>query len=146
MTTIQDEDDMDSEIRDGKVWFRITNAVCPWNLLSKDQRVQELFFVIDNTGYADAVKSNKNPEKVTDGSNDIYMKVDFKYEFTSNDKYFVWTFFFGIILASLMVILLLSCCLYTKMNYDYNRHAKERKALKQQLLKAKDTEYANFNL
>jgi len=126
-----EDEDIDSEIEKGVVRFKIGNATLSADFLTKQQRVKEFFFVIDNTGYADAIISGAyQPHDPADRSKDIYMKTSFKYSYTSNDKYFVWTFFFMIILISLGVILLISIALYCRMNYVYNRYAKERKVLK----------------
>lgn len=72
------------------------------------------------------------------------MKIRSELVFTSNDKYYAWTVVFMIILAALGIILLGSLAVYCRMNVVYNRYAKERKEMKQLLLKMKDNEYSKF--
>ena len=66
--------------------------------------------------------------------------------FTSNDKYFVWTFIFLVILIVLGALFTISLVAYCRQTFVYNRFAKERKSIKRELMKIKDTEYQNFLL
>jgi hypothetical protein len=48
-----------------------------------------------------------------------------------------------IVLGTLFVCALLAYC---RQSFIYNRYAKERKTIKRELMKIKDTEYTNFLL
>ena len=48
-----------------------------------------------------------------------------------------------IVLGTLLVLALIAYC---RQAFVYNRYAKERKAIKKELMKIKDTEYTNFLL
>lgn len=103
--------------------------------------------MLDNTEYPEALSDSnwKQPAvRPTDGSKDVIMKIRSELVFTSNDKYYAWTVVFMIILAALGIILLGSLAVYCRMNVVYNRYAKERKEMKQLLLKMKDNEYSKF--
>ena len=65
---------------------------------------------------------------------------------TSNDKYFVWTFIFLVVLIVLAALFVLALVAYCRQSFVYTRYAKERKAIKRELMKIKDTEYTNFLL
>ena len=65
---------------------------------------------------------------------------------TSNDKYFVWTFIFLVVLIVLSALFVFALIAYCRQTFVYNRYAKERKAIKRELMKIKDTEYTNFLL
>ena len=84
------------------------------DFLNQGKRVDELFFVIDNTDYPEALREeNWNFDRKYDSSMDIYVNVKTQSTFTSNDKYFVWTFMFMItlvILATLLVCAILAYC------------------------------------
>jgi hypothetical protein len=60
---------------------------------------------------------------------------------TSNDKYFVWTFIFLVVLIVLAALFVLALIAYCRQSFVYTRYAKERKAIKRELMKIKDTEY-----
>mmetsp|Transcript_17700 Transcript_17700/g.29938 ORF Transcript_17700/g.29938 Transcript_17700/m.29938 type:complete len:261 (-) Transcript_17700:333-1115(-) len=117
--------------------------------LYKDQRVKEYFFVLDNTEYPEALQDpswtgvTPRPE---DGSKDVQVELSFEFTFTSNDKYFAWTFVFTLVLVALIIVFMISAILYIRMVYLYNRHAMERRNIKRELMKIKDTEYKNFLL
>ena len=66
--------------------------------------------------------------------------------FTSNNKFYYWTLIFIVILGILGGILVISFLAYCRQAFVYNRYVKERRAIKQELLKIKDTEYTNFLL
>jgi predicted membrane protein len=106
--------------------------------------------VIDNTFYPEALKdsswdwSSHARNLVHDSANDVYVQVKFETTFKSNDKYFRWTFVFIIILIVLGFLFLMSLLFYCRQSYVYASKAKERKYIKQELMKIKDTEYTNF--
>jgi hypothetical protein len=108
--------------------------------------VNEKFFIIDNTDYPEALyDANWNwPEP--DPQFDVYVEIKMEITFTSNDKYFVWTFVFIVILIVLAALFVLALLAYCRQTFVYNRYAKERKAIKRELMKIKDTEYTNFLL
>ena len=53
---------------------------------------------------------------------------------------------FTLILGALGFLFLISGACYVRQSYKYNVLAKERKLIKQELLKIKDTEYTQFLL
>lgn len=116
-------------------------------LLFKDQRVKEYFFVLDNTEYPEALRDEDWREvevRPNDGSKDVNVELGFTMTYTSNNKYFAWTFIFVIVVIALGVVFLGSLIVYLRMTLKYRAYAKERKEMKQLLLKMKETEYRNF--
>lgn len=114
--------------------------------LSQEERVNEKFFVIDNTDYPEALYDSgwdwqKKKEIAPDPEHDVYVEIKMEIAFTSNDKYFVWTFIFLVILIVLGALFTISLVAYCRQTYVYNRFAKERKSIKRELMKIKDTEY-----
>ena len=119
------------------------------NFLINTQRAKEYFFVIDNTEYPEALldESWTEPEPVpSDGSKDLYIELSIKTTFSSNNKYYFWTLMFMIILIILGVLLIAAITCYCRQTWVYNRYVRERQEIKKELLKVKDTEYANFLL
>jgi hypothetical protein len=121
------------------------------DFLKDDVRVNEKFFVIDNTDYPEALYDgnwdwNVKKEIKPDPEHDVYVEIKMELTFTSNDKYFVWTFIFMIILIVLAALFVLALVAYCRQSFVYNRYAKERKMIKRELMKIKDTEYSNFLL
>ena len=116
--------------------------------LTNTNRAQEYFFVIDNTDYPEAVlQPDWQPSPQTgDGSEDLFINMEVRSTFTSNNKYFFWTWIFSLIVILLGGLLVLSLICYCRQSYVYNRYTKERRALKKELIKIKDTEYTNFLL
>jgi len=116
--------------------------------LVKTERAKELFFVIDNTDYPEAVlDENWLPRNdIGDESLIKLLDVEIKTTFTSNNKYYLWTVMFIIILGVLGGLLLLSFLCYCRQTYVFNRYTNERRAIKLEFLKIKDTEYTNFLL
>ena len=87
------------------------------------------------------------PEKIpANGDKDVYLKLLTKTTYQANGKYIFWTFMFTLILGGLGFCFLVAGACYVRQNYKYNIYAKERKTIKQELLKIKDTEYQNFLL
>ena len=119
--------------------------------LSEETRVNEKFFVIDNTDYPEALYDSKwdwqiKKEIAPDPEHDVFVEIKMEMAFTSNDKYFVWTFIFLVILLVLGGLFVIALVAYCRQTYVYNRFAKERKQIKRELMKIKDTEYQNFLL
>lgn len=119
--------------------------------LNQDTRVNEKFFVIDNTDYPEALYDSGwdwqiKKEIKADPEHDVYVEIKMEIAFTSNDKYFVWTFIFLVILLVLGALFVIALIAYCRQSFVYNRYAKERKAIKRELMKIKDTEYTNFLL
>jgi hypothetical protein len=115
--------------------------------LDKDQRVKEYFFVIDNTEYPEALQDEtwtKVSERPSDGSMDVNIELQMELIYTSNDKFYAWTFVFIIIVSGLGLTLLASMGIYVRQSFVYKRYAKERKEMKQMLLKMKESEYTKF--
>jgi len=104
--------------------------------LTSTSKAKEYFFVIDNTDYPEAIFDESwIPVPIPkDGSKDVYITLDVKTTFTSNGKYFFWTWIFGLILIALGGLLFFSFVCYCRQSFVYNRYAKERKQYKQQLL------------
>jgi hypothetical protein len=88
---------------------------------------------VDNTDYPEAIfDENWVPVPIpTDGSGDVYLTFDVEASFTSNSKYFFWTWIFGIVLVVLASLLAIAFICYCRQSYVYNQYAKERKAIKQ---------------
>ena len=114
--------------------------------LTQANRVNEKFFVIDNTDYPEALYEKEWQWPKPDPEFDVYVEIKMEVAFTSNDKYFVWTFFFLVILLVLAAFFVIALVAYSRQSFVYNRYAKERKAIKRELMKIKDTEYTNFLL
>ena len=103
--------------------------------------------MIDNTEYPEALNDPdwSSPAPIPrDNSKDVFLTLDTYISYTSNNKYYFWTFIFTIVLVSLAVLLMISFLAYFRMTCKYNQYAKERKDLKRELMKIRDTEYANF--
>ena len=116
------------------------------SFLTADHRAKEYFFVIDNTDYPEAIFDPnwiKTPYP-TDGSLDLWIGLSITATFTSNNKYFFWTLIFSVILLILGSLLLFAFICYCRQSFVFNRYARERREIKQELLKLKDTEYTNF--
>lgn len=118
--------------------------------LSFESRTNELFVVIDNTEFrqAQTERSWRGPviPRNPDGSEDVFIQVWFRTQYTSNSKYSSWMSMFvllGIVLGSLFIF---AAAAYSYQRCVYFRYAKERKQIKRELLKIKDTEYYNFLL
>lgn len=79
--------------------------------------------MIDNTEYPEAL-SDPNwvaPSRIpSDHSKDVFLTLDTHVSYTSNNKYFFWTFIFTIILISLGVLLLVAFIAYLRMTCKYN--------------------------
>lgn len=119
--------------------------------LNQEVRTNEKFFVIDNTDYPEALSDagwdwQIKKEIAPDPEHDVYVEIKMEIAFTSNDKYFVWTFIFLVILIVLGSLFTIALIAYCRQQFVYNRYAKERKAIKRELMKIKDTEYTNFLL
>jgi hypothetical protein len=114
--------------------------------LNQGTRVNEKFFVIDNTDYPEALYDTDWQWPKPDPEFDVYVEIKMDILFTSNDKYFVWTFIFLVILLVLAALFVIALVAYCHQSFVYNRYAKERKAIKRELMKIKDTEYTNFLL
>lgn len=102
-------------------------------LLFKDQRVKEYFYVLDNTEYSAALENpdwTRAEERPSDGSKDVNIELSFTLTYTSNNKYFAWTFVFLVVLIILGVILVASTGAYLRMSLKYKGYAKERKEMK----------------
>lgn len=137
-------DDAD-KFKDGIYKLNLTDH----NFLIHTQRAKEYFFVIDNTEYPEALLDDswEGPEDIpTDGSKDLYIELMIKTTFSSNNKYYFWTLMFAIILIILGVLLIMAMVCYCRQTWVYNRYVRERQDIKKELLKVKDTEYANFLL
>lgn len=110
-------------------------------------RAKEHFYVIDNTDYPEAVL-NENYIRKDDNADPtkdhLFVRVDITTTYTSNDKFFFWNLIFLYILCTLGALLIMSTCCYCWKTFKYNRYVKERRLLKQELIKVKDTEYTNF--
>ena len=103
--------------------------------------------MIDNTEYPEALSDPDwtRPAPIPDDhSKDVFLTLDTRVKYTSNNKYFYWTFIFTIVLVCLGVLLMIAFLAYFRMTCRYNQYAKERKELKRELMKIRDTEYANF--
>jgi len=114
--------------------------------LSQNTRVNEKFFVIDNTDYPEALYDENWGFPIPDPEFDVYVEIKMEVAFTSNDKYFVWTFIFLVILLILAALFVIALVTYCRQSFIYNRYAKERKAIKRELMKISDTAYTNFLL
>jgi len=115
--------------------------------LKLEQRAKELFFVIDNTDYPECIFDDEwIPSPVSDDDKESHLFVDVHIAtiFTSNDTFFFWNWVFIIIIISLGAMLGLSILCYCQRTWRYNFYVKERRKLKRELLKIKDTEYTNF--
>ena len=104
--------------------------------LRADQRAKEFFFVVDNTDYPEAIfDEGWVPKPIPeDGSEGVFISYQAQLNFTSNTKYFFWTWIFSIVLIGLGSVFVLSLICYWRQTYVYNRYAKERKEYKRQLL------------
>lgn len=112
-------------------------------------RAKEIFYVVDNTDYPEIVLDpNYIPSKFVWGDQtlDISMSLEIKSTYTSNNKYYVWNVVFIIVLSVLGGVLLISVLVYWRKVFVLNRYVQERRLLKQELMKIKDTEYTNFLL
>ena len=119
----------------GKVYKDSTTKmnITKGQFLHKGERVKEYFFVIDNTEYPEALRDEnwaKVQDRPEDGSKDVNVELSFQLTYTSNNKYFAWTFIFGIILITLGVILVVSIAIYVHKSFIYKRYARERKEMK----------------
>jgi len=74
----------------------------------------------------------------------LFVDVQIATIFTSNDTFYFWNLVFIIILLTLVALLSLSVLCYLQRTWRYNFYVKERRKLKHELLKIKDTEYTNF--
>ena len=113
-------------------------------ILNQDQRAKEYFFIIDNTEWPEALSdaSWTKPEVIpAGGSKDVYLKLYTKTTYQSNGKYIFWTFMFTLILGCLGFLFLVAGACYIRQTYRYNVYSKDRKAIKLEILKIKDTEY-----
>ena len=120
--------------------------------LTKDERTKEKFYVVDNTYWPEHLAdepwtAEEHKAKTTPNhQKDIYVIVQFETIYTSNDKYFAWTFIFIIILSILGFLLVFSLTCYVRQSMVFRSKSKERKLLKQELMKIRDSEYTNFLL
>ena len=80
------------------------------------------------------------------GNDDAFVEVSFETKFTSNEKYHFWTFLFTLILMVLGFLFLITVMFYFYQTSIYHKYSTERKGLKKELMKIKDTEYQNFLL
>ena len=81
--------------------------------------MNEHFFVIDNTDYPEALYDSNwdwdnKKELIGDPDHDVFVEIKMEMAFTSNDKYFVWTFIFMIILIVLGVMFALALMTYCR--------------------------------
>ena len=138
-------------IRDSSVFKEkvFDEQISDESFLIKDQRATELFFVLDNTDYPEAILNADfvaTARSWEDRSQDISMSVEIKVTYTSNNKYYRWTILFIVVLAVLALALLASLLCYCRQSMTYNRYANERRELKQQLIEVSDSAYTNFLL
>ena len=116
--------------------------------LTADYKMKDAFFVIDNTDYPEALSdpSWKGFVQPKDGSMDIVMSVSVNTIFESNRKFQVYVRGFSVILLCLAILLISALTFYCYQTFKYNRYVRERKKLKFQLMKVKDSEYTSFLL
>lgn len=106
------------------------------DFLVSTQRTNEKFYVVDNTYWPEQLEdapwsAEEHREKTTpDHDKDVYVIVNFETVFTSNDKYFAWTFIFIIVLSVLAFLFLFSLVCYVRQSMLYRSKSKERKLLK----------------
>lgn len=103
--------------------------------------------VIDNTDYPEALLDSMYIIKPPTGNPEIdnlFIKVTQTMTYTSNEKYYLWTLVFIIILGVLGVFLLISIICYARLRFIYNKYTMERRNLKLKLMEIKDHEYTNF--
>ena len=87
------------------------------DFLINTKRANEKFYVVDNTYWPEQLKdepwtTEQHREMTTpDHDKDVYVIVNFETVFTSNDRYFAWTFIFIIVLSvwSFMFLFALVC-------------------------------------
>ena len=115
--------------------------------LKLKQKSKEHFFVVDNTDYPEAILDpdwifkNPNSDPTLDH---IFVDVNITSTFTSNEKFFFWNWVFIILIIILFSLLFFVLLCYCWKVRKYNGYVSERRALKQELIKIKDTEYTNF--
>jgi len=80
-------------------------------------------------------------KRAEDGSEDVYIKMSFQTTFTSNNKYFSWMFIFLLLLIIFGSAIVVSSIFYVYYRYQYFKYAKEKRQIKRELMKIKDTEY-----
>jgi len=72
--------------------------------------------------------------------------MSFQTTFTSNNKYFSWMFIFLLLLIIFSSTIVISFGFYVYYRYQYFKYAREKRQIKRELMKIKDTEYSNFLL
>jgi len=82
--------------------------------LTQENRVNEKFFVIDNTDYPEALYEENWQWPKPDPEFDVYVEIKMEVAFTSNDKYFVWTFIFLVILLVLAALFVVALVAYSR--------------------------------
>lgn len=108
----------DCDFIHNKEIFKTTNEISNMeeNFLVQTQRAKELFFVIDNTDYPEAVldKNWVRTDWTGDSSEDKIINIIIETKYTSNNKYYLWTVIFIIILGVLGGLFLLSLLCYIR--------------------------------
>jgi len=61
------------------------------------------------------------------GADDIFIKVNIKMTFTSNDKYEAWSFIFTVVFISLGILALFSFLFFLRMTCVYQNFSMERR-------------------
>ena len=89
----------------------------------------------------DSAWSGPVKKRAVDGSEDVYIKMSFQTTFTSNNKYFSWMFIFLLLLIIFSSAVVVSTGFYIYYRYQYFKYANEKRQIKRELMKIKDTEY-----
>jgi hypothetical protein len=115
--------------------------------LKLENRAKEHFFIIDNTEYPEAVLDSnwiQTPPDQVSSADHLFVDVNITTTYTSNDKFYFWNWIFIILIGTLGSILGLTILCYCCKVRKYNNYVSERRILKKELLKIKDTEYTNY--
>jgi uncharacterized integral membrane protein len=67
--------------------------------------------------------------------------MSFQTTFTSNNKYFSWMFIFLLLLIIFGSAIVVSSIFYVYYRFKYFKYANEKRQIKRELMKIKDTEY-----
>lgn len=116
--------------------------------LKLENRAKEHFFIIDNTDYPEVLLDKDfihiPVEDLDQDAKHLFVDVNVTTTFTSNEKFYFWNWIFITLIAFLGFVLVLTFLCYVWKVRKYNNYVFERRILKTELLKIKDTEYTNY--
>jgi len=100
------------------------------NWLNANTRTNMYFFVVDNTEWPEALDTEpwgQVEDRNTAQAKNLKISVDYKVIYSSNDKFYSWTYIFMLLLIMFGSLLVITICCFCHKRYMYAYYSRERK-------------------